>query len=134
MVDLILITLFLLISAALIVISAVIKSKIKKNCSVEIEAVVEKHEMHYDYSSNHAHRYGIYGYDYNGTHYIGYARNRFGENNIGAKQMIKIDPQNPQNSYRKEDLMLPKALLFFGVGMFCVSVFYAIEIISNLLH
>lgn len=134
MVDIILITLFLLISIALIAIASACKRRIKKNCSIEIEAVVEKHEVHHDYSSNHQHRVSLYGYDYNGTHYIGYAKNRLGESKIGAKQMIMIDPENPQNSYRQEDLLLPKALLFFGVIMLCISAFYEIKIIIDLLN
>lgn len=134
MVDLILMTSFLLLSIALIVISNVIKRKIKKNCSIEIEAVVEKREAHHNYGSNNNYRTSVYGYDYNGIHYIGYAKNRLGESKIGAKQMIMIDPENPQNSYRKEDLWLPKVLLFFGVVMFCYSIFYEIKIIIDLLN
>ncbi len=134
MIDLILITLFLLLSIALIVISNIIKRKIKNNCTVEIEAVVEKREMHHNYGSNNNHRISVYGYDYNGTHYVGYAKNRLGESKIGAKQMIMIDPENPQNCYRKEDLWLPKVLLFFGVVMLCISFFYEIKIITDLLN
>ena len=134
MVDLIVIFVFLLIAIVLIVISFIANRNIKKNCSLKIEAVVETKESHHDYGSNHNHRIVVYGYNYKGIHYVAPAKTRLGQGPIGSTHEIIIDPKKPQDCYRKEDLILPKVLLWSGIYMFCFSMFFGIKIASDILR
>ncbi len=121
-ITLILIIIFLLLSIILMSVSRSISKKIKKNCSLEIEAIVEKYSQHYSYTKNHRYRLPLYGFDYCGNHYITEAKTRFvGETEIGKKQKLIIDPHNPQDNYRKDDLILPRCLLILGIYFFFLS-------------
>lgn len=121
-VDIIMISFFLFISIALFIVSCVAKYRIKKGCSVEVEAVIEDYSKHHSYSSNHAYHMNVYGYNYKGTHYTIAAKSRWGVSEIGSKQMIVIDPSNPQHYYRKEDLLIPRILFWISIGMIGISI------------
>lgn len=130
--DLIMMLCFMALSIALIIVSCVIKSKIKKNCTVKVEAVVEDQSGHYSYSSNHKYHVNIYGYFYNGIHYTAQAKNKFGTSAPGTRQIIVIDPNDPQSFYRKQDLVIPGCVFWIGILIFCISVFYTIQILISL--
>ena len=133
MVDLILMAIFCLVSVAIIVISRIMSKKVKKNCSLRIEAVVEDREAHHGYQRNHRDHRDIYGYDYNGVHYKSGAKSRLGQKAVGQKQILFIAPANPQDIYRKEDLLLPRFMLFLGIVMFVDTFFYLIQIIAAMI-
>ena len=122
---------FLLVSVAFVIISIVLRRKTIKNCSLKIEAVVENFKTHHNYERNHSYRRYIYGYDYNGRHYTAYAKNNKGFNGVGDKLRIMIDPENPDDCYRKEDLLLSNILLILGTFMFCDTIFFFILIITG---
>lgn len=133
MIDYIIIFIFFFISIMLLWISKVVKRRIKKNCCLEIEAIVEDHSVHHDYSRNSTRRTNIYGYDYAGKHYTALARTRIGGvTPVGSRQMVIIDPNNPQDCYRKKDLIFPMALRWLGILMLCDSLFYAARMLMDL--
>lgn len=133
MVDIFLMIFFLLISAALMVISRIVRKSIKKNCRIEVEAVVEKKEGHYSYHSNRRRHRDIYGYNYKGVHYTGTAKSVFGKEPVGNRLTLFIDPDKPQDCYRKKDLVFPKMLFILGILMCCISVVNLFQILMGIL-
>ena len=133
MIDYIIILIFLFVSILLLWISKVVKRRIKRNCCLEIEAIVEDHSFHHDYGANSSRRTNIYGYDYAGKHYTVLARTRIGGvSPVGSRQMVIIDPDNPQDCYRRKDLIFPMALRGIGILMLCDSLFYTARILMDL--
>lgn len=132
-VDLIIVLLFLFISVALFIGSCIIQHNIKKGCSVKIEAVIEDNSKHHNYSSHHSYHIGVYGYNYNGTHYSASAKSRWGEKEIGSQQVIFIDPSNPQRYYRKEDILFPRIMFWVSIAMTCISMINVFRLIIDML-
>lgn len=133
MLDYIIILIFLFISIMLLWISKVVKRRIKKNCCLEIEAIVEDHSLHHNYATNSSSRTNIYGYDYGGKHYTSLAKTKIGGvSPAGNRQMVIIDPDNPQDCYRKKDLIFPTALRWLGILMLCESLFYTVRMLMDL--
>lgn len=132
MFDLIMISIFMFISVTIIIISCIVIYNIKKNCSVEVTAVVEKNELHHNYNSHRNYRKAILGYDYNGVHYTTTARTKSGNKEVGSLHKIKLNPKNPQKNYQKDDLFIPYISLIIGIQMTCISMFYGIKIFFDI--
>lgn len=133
MVDFIIISIFMVISIAVVIIGCVAIFSTKKGCTVEVTAIVEKKEKHHNYNQNRMRTYAVLGYDYNGVHYNSRGRRMASNYQVGSRQIIKIDPNNPQKHYQKEDLLIPCILLGVGSFMTCISMFYGIIILFDIL-
>ena len=57
---LIVVSIFMLVSLAVIVISCVMKNGLTRNCTVAVEAVIENNELHHSYSRNHIYHVPVY--------------------------------------------------------------------------
>lgn len=123
----------MLISITIIIVPCVIIYNIKKGCTVEATAIIEKNERHHSYRANRGYHKAILGYDYNGVHYISTARTKFGDKEEGHRCQIKFDPNNPQKQYRKADLLIPQITLGVGILMTCISMIYAVKILFDLI-
>lgn len=120
---------FFILAIILIVLSYLASQKIKKNCTVEVEAIVEGYSHHHSYTTNHRHRVPIYGYDYFQTHYTTEAKIRwFSKIELGTKQKLIIDPHNPQDCYKKSDLFFPRCLPILGIYILLLVFFIGINI------
>lgn len=133
MIDFIIISIFMVISIAVVIIGCVTFFSTKKGCTVEVTAIVEKTEKHHSYEQNRVRSYAVLGYDYNGVHYNSRGRKITSSNQVGSRHTIKINPNNPQKHYQKEDLLLPITLLGVGGFMTCLSMFYGIMILFDIL-
>ena len=132
MVDFILVCIFLFISLAITVLSFVVTHNIKRNCSVEVTAVIEKKEIHHNYNAHRNYHVAILGYDYNGVHYTSTARTRTGNQEVGNQVTIRLNPDNPQKNYQKNDLLLPNLALIIGISMTCISLFLSVQILLDI--
>ncbi|MGN0438536.1 MAG: hypothetical protein ACI4F4_08450 [Lachnospiraceae bacterium] len=133
MVDFIIISVFMFISIGVIIIGCISFFSTIKGCTVEVTAIVEKTEKHHSYEKNHTRTYGVLGYDYNGVHYNSRGGRITSTYQVGSRQMIKINPNNPQKHYQKKDLLIPITLLGVGGFMACLSMFYGIIILFDIL-
>lgn len=134
MFDLIAVSIFMLVSLAFIVISCVMKNGLTRNCTVAVEAVIENDELHHSYSRNHIYHVPVYSYYFNGVLYHATAKSRRGIRGLGAKQILYINPYNPQQCYKKEDLSLSRVLFWIGLLLFMISMIILLQIIIGLLH
>lgn len=122
---------FFLIAVALIVVSVVVRRRMTMGCTVPVEAVVERYSSHHDYARGGKNRTSIYGFDYGGVHYTVPARTRIQNGNIGSRHTLFIDPNQPQNHYRKVDLRFPLLLRLTGIYVFCIAAFFAVQILFS---
>lgn len=133
MVDFIIISFFMLISIALLTVGCVLLFSKKKGCTVEVTAIIEKKESHYSYDANHKRSYGVLGYDYNGVHYNARGRRISSKNQVGSRHIIKINPNNPQQHYQKEDLYLPIYIIGIGAIMSFFAMITLLQILLELI-
>lgn len=133
MFGLLMICIFLLISMAPIIAGGVYRSRITRGCTVMVDAVIVSYESHYNYESNHNTRTPVYGYYFNGVYFQATANSRQGETRMGAHQMLYINPYNPQQCYKKEDLIFPNMAIGIGIFMCIVSFYYLCRVILDLL-
>ena len=133
MFDLIFAFVFVLVSMVPIIIGIVSRSHITRNCTVAVEAVIESYESHYSHERHHIIHVPIYGYYFNGVHYNASAKSRLGQRGIGVRQILYINPYNPQQCYKKEDLFIPNMALGIGIFMGILSLGFLCRIILDLL-
>ena len=132
MVDFIIVSVFMVISLTLVIIGCVLFFSRKSGCTVEVTAIVEKKETHYDYDTHHNRSYAILGYNYNGFHFIARGRRISSSNQVGSQHIIKINPNNPQKYYEKEDLYIPIYIIAIGGFMSFVAMITLLRILFDL--
>ncbi|MGN0496431.1 MAG: hypothetical protein ACI4GW_09430 [Lachnospiraceae bacterium] len=133
MVDFIIVSVFMIISLTLVIVGCILLFSKKKGCTVEVTAIVEKKESHYNYNSHHKYSYGILGYNYNGFHFNARGRRISSSNQVGSQHLIKINPNNPQKYYQKEDLYIPIYIMAIGGFMSFAAMITLLRILFDLI-